>query len=58
MLKACLKQKEFYYTFKLDMYKDATSLPALSENIMFQYSIKDFDEFLKNKTKNCRTETI
>jgi hypothetical protein len=58
MLKACLKQKEFFYTFKLDMYKDATSLPALSENIMFQFSIKDFDKFLKDKTKPCRIETI
>ena len=29
MLKACLKQKEFYYNFKLDMYKDGFSLPGL-----------------------------
>jgi len=43
MLKACLKHKEFFYTFNLDMYKDGYSLPALSENIMFQYSIKDFE---------------
>ena len=28
MLKACLKQKQFYYTFNLDMYKDALSLPG------------------------------
>jgi hypothetical protein len=40
------------------MCKDATSLPSLSENIMFQYSIKDFDEFLKDKTKTVRSETI
>ncbi len=58
MLKACLKQKEFYYTFNLDMYKDATSLPALSENIMFQYSIKGFDEFLKLKRKPDRKSEI
>jgi len=34
MLHACLKQKEFFYTFNLDMYKDAYSLTSLSENIM------------------------
>ena len=58
MLKACLKQKEFYYTFNLDMYKDATSLPSLSENIMFQFSIKEFDAFLIDKIKKDLTETI
>ena len=47
MLKACLKQKEFFYTFNLDMYKDAFSLPGLSENILYQFSIKDFDNFIK-----------
>ena len=51
MLKACLKQKEFYYSFNLDMYKDAMSLPGLSENIMFQFAIKECDEFLKEKKK-------
>ena len=59
MLRACLKQKEVYYTFKLDMYKDAASLPALSENIMFQFSIKDFDDFLKaKKIENGKIPTI
>ena len=47
MLKACLKQKEFFYTFGLDMYKDGFSLPGLSENIMYQFSINDFQEYLK-----------
>jgi hypothetical protein len=42
MLKACLKQKEFYYTFNLDMYKDGFSLPGLSENILFQFSQEGF----------------
>ena len=42
MLKACLKQKEFYYTFKLDMYKDGFTLPGLSENILFQSAQKGF----------------
>ena len=46
-LKACLKQKEFYYNHKLDTYKDAVSLPGLSENILFQFSIKGFDDFMK-----------
>ena len=46
-LKACLKQKEFFCTFSLDMYKDAYSMPSLSENIMFQFLIKGFEEFLK-----------
>ena len=46
MLKACLKQKEFYYTFKLDMYKDAVSLPGLSEHILYQFQIKGFEEYL------------
>ena len=52
MLKACLKQKEFYYTFNLDMYKDALSLPGLSENIMFQFSTSGFDKYLEQKCKN------
>ena len=49
MLKACLKQKEFYYDFELDMYKDGFSLPALSENILFQFAQKDFKEYLKQE---------
>ena len=47
MLKACLKQKEFYYRFKLDMYKDGFSLPGLSENILFQFSQDGFSEYLQ-----------
>jgi len=43
MLKACFKQKELFYTFNLDMHKDGYSLPALSANIMFQFSIKDLN---------------
>jgi hypothetical protein len=50
MLKACLKQKEFFYGFHLDMYKDGYSLPALAENILFQHQISGFDEFIE-KTK-------
>ena len=38
MVKACSKQKEFYYKFNLDMYKDGFSLPGLSENILFQFA--------------------
>ena len=49
MLKACLKQKEFYYTFNLDMYKDGFSLPGLSENILFQFSQQGFQEYLKQE---------
>ncbi|UMM32809.1 hypothetical protein L5515_006485 [Caenorhabditis briggsae] len=51
MLEACLKQKEFFYTFKLDMYKDACSLPGLSENILYQFQISGFEEYLKEKPK-------
>src|SRR5271165_1247676 len=47
MLQACLKQKEFYYTFELDMYKDAFTLPGLAEKIMFQFSKTGFKEYLK-----------
>jgi hypothetical protein len=49
MLKACLKQKDFFYTFKLDIYKDGFSLPALSENILYQFQLEGFDEYLKQK---------
>lgn len=49
MLKACLKQKEFYYKFKLDMYKDGSSLPGLSENILFQFSLQGFEKYLEEK---------
>jgi hypothetical protein len=45
MLKACLKQKELYYNFKLDMYKDGLSLPGLSKNILFQFSQQGFSEY-------------
>jgi len=48
MLQACSKQKEFFYTFNLDMYKDAYSLPSLSENIMSQFSLIDFESTLNN----------
>ena len=47
MLEACLKQKQFYYQFELDMYKDGFSLPSLSKTILYKFSIKDFDEYLK-----------
>jgi len=49
MLHACLKQKEFFYSFNLDMYKDGYSLPSLSENIMYQFSIRDFELSLNDK---------
>ena len=49
MLKACLKQKEFFYTFELDMYKDGFSLPALSEIILFKFAQKDFTKYLKQE---------
>ena len=49
MLRACLKQKEFYYTFNLDMYKDGFSLPGLSSNILYQFQLEGFEEYLKEK---------
>ena len=49
LLKACLKQKEFYYTYELDMYKDGFTLPSLSENILFQFSQLGFKEYLKQE---------
>jgi len=49
MLQACLKQKEFFYSFNLDMYKDSYSLPSLSKNIMFQFSSRDFELSLNDK---------
>jgi len=49
MLEACLKQKEFYYEFRIDMYKDGFSLPSLAEVILYQFSIEGFDEYLKKK---------
>jgi len=36
MLKACLKQKEFYYKFKIDMYKDKFSIPSLAKVILYE----------------------
>ena len=49
MLEACLKMKEFYYDRKLDMYKDAVSLPGLSEIILFQTQQEGFEEYIKRK---------
>jgi len=49
MLQACLRQKEFFYTFNLDMYKDGYSLPSLSDNNMYQFSMKDFELSLKDR---------
>ena len=49
MLEACLKMKEFYYDRKLDMYKDAVSLPGLSEIILFQMQQEGFEEYIKRK---------
>jgi len=45
MLETCLKQKEFYYEFKIDMYKDRFLLPSLAEVILCQFSIKGFDKY-------------
>jgi hypothetical protein len=50
MLKACLKQKEFFYGFHLDIYKDGYTLPALAENVLFQHQLRGFEEFIE-KTK-------
>jgi len=49
-LEACLKQKEFYYEFRIDMYKDGFSLPTSAEVILYQFSIKGFDEYLRKET--------
>jgi hypothetical protein len=46
-LKACLKQREFFYPMGLEMYKDGFSLPALSEKIMFAFEFAEFEEFRK-----------
>ena len=43
-----MKQKEFYYKFDLDTYKDGFSLPGLSKNILFQFAQKGFQEYLKS----------
>jgi len=48
MLHACLKQKDLFYSFNLDMYKDAYSLPSLSQNIMCQFSLIEFEQALNN----------
>lgn len=58
LLKSCLKQKEFFYSFKLDMYQDGISLPSLSENIMFQFSVKGFDQYLKQQSDNTEITAI
>ena len=49
MLQACLKQKELYYSFELDMYKDGFSLPGLSENIMFLFALEGFKNYFKQE---------
>ena len=56
MLKACLKQKEFFYSFDLDMYKDGFTLPGLSKTILFQFAQKGFKEYLKQEP-NVNTST-
>ena len=59
MLEACLKNKEFYYGFGIDMYKDGFSLPSLAETILYQFSIKDFDAYLtKDMPKNECTNVM
>src|SRR5271166_1587966 len=56
MLKACLKQKEFFYSFDLDMYKDGFTLPGLSKTVLFQFAQKGFKEYLKQEP-NVNTST-
>ncbi|EFP06777.1 hypothetical protein CRE_13804 [Caenorhabditis remanei] len=53
-LQACLKQKEFFYSYKLDMYKDACSLPGHSENILYRFQMSGFKEYLQEKPKNIK----
>ena len=48
-LKACLKQREFFYPQNLEMYKDGFSLPALSEKLMFSFMFEGFEEFKRNQ---------
>jgi len=43
-----LEAKTIFYSFNLDMYKDAYSLPSLSEKIMCQFSLLEFESFLSN----------
>ena len=47
-LNACLEQKKIYYDRELDMYKDAFTLPGLSEKILFQPP-PGFREYLQRK---------
>jgi hypothetical protein len=54
LLQACLKNKEFYYKFDLDMYKDGFTLPGLSENILFQFYQKGLKEYLKEGPRNIK----
>jgi len=60
MLQACLKQKEFSHSLNLDIYKDGYSLPSLSENMMWQFSMKEFESILNDKIPplNDRIPTI
>jgi len=41
-----LETKRIFYSFNLDIYKDAYSLPSLSENIMCQFSLIEFEKTL------------
>ena len=55
-LKACLQQKEFFYMFGLDQYKDGFSLPSLSEKIMFSYMLGGLEEFKKKPIEKQKYE--
>ncbi|CAP29846.1 Protein CBG10425 [Caenorhabditis briggsae] len=48
---------EWYNILDLDMYKDACSLPGLSENILYQFQISGFEEYLKEKPKKIEHYT-
>lgn len=57
-LKACLKNKMFYYPLNLDMYKDGFSLPQLSEKIMFSYMLQGFEEYKDDTIKPSKDYTM
>lgn len=53
-VEAVEKQKAYYYSMELDMFKDAVSIPGLAEKIMFQSSRQSVKVSLPDKHKWAR----
>lgn len=58
LLEACLKQRELFYDFKLEMFKDAMTLPGLSQQVLNKFMFKKFEEMMEMKLGEIENKSM